>query len=338
MKKQLLYLFTIALFTQSAILAQDNCLLFDGANARVRYDNDATLDALNNATDYTIEVWVKPTDADIHSNVIIRRWGQFSITLYQDANRRVYFTANDVSPSAHINSLYDVININEWNHIAVICNSTDDSTILYVNGVDVTANPDGSATTKPAFTLNDPGSSANFYIGYGGGGTVPFAYIDKIRVKKNAETIANLQTSITDTNYSTDSDTVALFYLNEGTGTTTVNTANGVNANLQCVGGCAEIPTWETVANTLSIDENNTTEFSLFPNPVKDEFVTIQARNNEIIQKVELTDLQGKLVKTISLNTNENNVKVSTKGLNTGLYILKTTTNEGIGTKKLVIE
>ncbi len=338
MKKQLLYSIIIALFSQSIIFAQDYCLQFDGVSSRVRYDYDGSLDALNGASDYTIEVWVKPTDAAIHNKVVLRRWGQFSITLFQDANRRVYFTANGAT-NHYVNSQYNVININEWNHIVVMSNSTDDYTRLYVNGVDVTgAYSDGSPTTAPAYTLNDPGTSANFYIGYGGAGTVPAAYIDKVRIKNIADDLGNLQTSITDPDYTVDANTLALYKINEGTGDITLNEVTSVDANLQCAGGCAEIPTWETVSNTLSFSDNNMIDFSVYPNPVATDFFTIQTNTDEMIQKIELTNVLGKMVKSIELSVSTNVINVNVSDLNSGIYILKTRTSQGMGTKKLVIE
>jgi len=336
MKKRLLYLLTIALFTQSFMFAQDDYALeFDGANSRVQYPTDTSLDLINGATDYTIEMWVKPTSTDIHSNVILKRWYQFAITLYQDANKRFYFThyVNGGS-STYVNTVDNAINIDEWNHIAIVCNSSDNSVKLYANGVDVTLGTQEALTLEAA-----PGDSANLYIGYGGAGTVPFAYIDKVRIKKTAEDISSLNTSdVTDDSYVTDADTVVLFNLSEGSGTVTLNEASGINANLECAGECAELPTWVTVASTLSYTDNNTTEFSIFPNPVNSEFFTIQARNNEIILEVELVDLLGKSVKRVEFNTPINSENISINKLNAGIYIVKIKTDAGFGTQKIVIE
>ena len=164
------------------------------------------------------------------------------------------------------------------------------------------------------------------------------AYIDKVRVKNSAETLVSLQTSITDAAYTTDANTAILMNFNEGSGSTTLNEASGADAALECYGGCAEIPTWETVANTLSYNENNTTDFSIFPNPVNGDFFTIQARNNETIQEVELVNILGKSVKRIEFNTAVNSENININKLNAGIYIVKIKTDAGIGTQKIVIE
>lgn len=345
MKKQLLLLLTFAVLIQGTIFAQDYCLQYDGIGSRVQYPNDATLDLMNGATDYTIEAWVYPTSEDIHNNVILKRYYQFALTMYQDANRRIYFTHySNSGGSTYVNSLYNVININEWNHIAVICDSGENSLKIYVNGVDVTADSGGVATTQTALTLEPLPDDANatyhpnFYVGYSGTSAIPLAVIDKVRVKKTAETIGSLQTSITDPPYTTDADTSILMNFNEGSGDVTLNEASGSNANLECYGGCAEIPVWTTVATTLSLSDNNTTDFSIFPNPVNSEFFTIQARNNEIIQEVELVDILGKSVKKIAFNTAVNSENVNVDKLNAGIYIVKIKTDAGIGTQKIVIE
>lgn len=338
MKKAITFLITL-LLTQGILFAQDYVLEFDGANARVKYDNETTMEQLNGVTDYTIEAWFHPTDADIHNNVIVKRWFQFAITMFQDDNKRVYFThyADNGSTTTFINSLYNVVNLNEWNHVAVINNSTDNSLKLYINGVDVTADFDGNAATYNAMPLDAaPGADANFYIGYGGSGTVPFGYIDKVRVKKVAEDIANLNTSDVTAAMTTDADTVLLFNLDEGTGETTVNDVNSVDANLQCAGGCAEIPQWVLLTDTMSVSEGQNINFDLYPNPVVNNVFTIQARNNEQINQVQIINIDGRIVKNIE--TSNNRLNISTEGLSSGNYFVRIQTNMGAGTQNLIIK
>ena len=341
MKKQLFYLLTIALFTQSFVFAQDYVLEFDGLNSRVKYTNDATMDLMNGATDYTIEAWFHPTSADIHNNVILKRWYQFAITTYQDANKRVYFThyADGGTTNTYINSVYDVFNLNEWNHIAVINNSSENTLKIFVNGVDVTGDTDGNPITQTAIPLDaTPGADANLYIGYGGSGTVPFAYIDKVRIKNTAENIASLQTAVTDADYTTDANTAGLFNLNEGTGETTVNEASGVDAELQCAGGCPELPTWVLLSETMSTSENRTADFAMYPNPVTNGVFTVKAGTNESIQTIEVISVLGQTVKTLQFDNPENNVNIAVDDLTTGQYFVRIKTNVGVGTQNLIIE
>ncbi len=342
MKKQLLYLVAIALFTQSFVNAQDYALEFDGIGSRVMYNSDATLGIMNGASDYTIEAWIKPTSDDIHNNTIIKRYYQFALFMYQDANRRVYFTHyTNAGTTTYVNSLYNVINIGEWNHVVVISNATEDTLKLYVNGVDVTADSSGNAASYPALTLEPSPDDANdtyapnFYVGYSGSDAIPTAYIDKVRVKLLAEDIADLQTSVTDAAYVADANTAILMNFDEGTGVNTLNEApGGVNAELQCYGGCDEIPVWVLLADTLATTENATISFSVYPNPATGNSVTVQSP--AAIQSVVISDLLGKVVFAQS-SVNATQLTINTE-LNAGMYLMNVSTSQGNGTQKLIIQ
>lgn len=80
--------------------------------------------------------------------------------------------------------------------------------------------------------------------------------------------------------------------------------------------------------NTDSFFKNN---FSIYPNPVND-MVTISSLNNSEIAKVSITDINGRTVKEV--NSNVSNISVG--DLNAGIYFLKVTTSEGVGTSKFV--
>jgi len=340
MKRKLLFTFIVTLLVTS-INAQDYCLHFNGDANRVRYDTDATLDILNGATDYTIEAWFYPTDNQIHNRVIVKRWNQFAITMYQDANKRVYFThyANDGATRTYVNSIFNVVVLNQWNHVAVINNSTDNTLKIFMNGVDVTADSSGTATTHTALTLDPaPGTGANFYVGYGGSGTTPFAFVDKVRVKKTAEDIANLHTSdVTVPSYTTDADTAVLLNFDEGSGATTANEASSSMANLQCAGGCADLPDWHLVNATMAVDNLNKITFSVYPNPVKGNMLTVQTTENEIVQTVEITDVLGKVVFLRTYSDNNTKIQINVNALKKGVYLMKIKTDYGVGTHKLMI-
>ena len=343
MKKRLLFLALLSIMSLSMATAQDYCLRYDGVNSRVKYTNDATLDGLNGATDYTIEAWFYPTDTDIHNRVILKRWRQFAITLYQNNNKRIYFTqyTNNGQTRVYVNSLNNVINLNQWNHVAVINNSTDDTLKIYVNGVDVTADSSGTATTQTALPLDAaPGADANFYVAYGGVGTVFTGYVDKVRVKKSAEDIANLNTSDPlSMPYTVDSDTVLFMNFNEGNGTVTINNVNDVPAELQCRGGCAEIPVWFTTeASMAGVNSLNQIDFSIYPNPVTQNMIMIQPTDNQVINQIDIMDITGKLVRSKIYKEKQNNLRISTTGLTPGAYLVKLTTNKGVGVQKLIVK
>jgi len=337
MKRKLLFLLIIALFTQGNLLAQDSqyVLFFDQVteNQSVKYNDDATTSMMDGATDYTIEMWVLPTDNTQSGEVFLSMRNMFRLTFY--TNNRFYFTHKDPNAST-INTFYNVTNdaltLNQWNHIAVICNSTDGangSIKLYVNGVDVSAQAYEAKALVGGATNND------VFVGYGGG-NYPNMMAREIRIKKEAIDPATFHTSLTDPNYATDANTTVLFHFAEGSGTTTLNSASGVNANLGFAG--AHYPTWVLLSNSLSVNNNKPITFNIYPNPVTDNHFMVQTQNNEILKNIEVTDVLGKVVSSINFDDDTTMFEVATDNLRKGIYLVKTVTNAGIGTQKLIIE
>ncbi len=84
---------------------------------------------------------------------------------------------------------------------------------------------------------------------------------------------------------------------------------------------------------TLSTNQFETTNFSVYPNPTSTGFINITSASNEQISVV-VYDILGKQVKNEVVSNNTLNVS----NLNTGIYILKITQNDATATKKLVIK
>ena len=334
-------LLSLLLLLTSVISAQsDYCLKYDGVNSRVKYSTDATLDNLNGATDYTIEAWFYPTDTDINNRVILKRYYQFAITLYQNNNRRIYFThyANNAADKIFVNSLNNVVNLNAWNHVAVINNSTDNTLKIYLNGVDVTADSNGNGTTQTALPLEaNPGADANFYVAYGNPGTVFNGYVDKVRIKTTAEDPNNLNTSIDET-YSLDTDTVLLMNFDEGIGTTTVNEVNGVDGELECRGGCNELPEWNAVQTNMAVNGLSQIDFNIYPNPVDTSDFFVETPDNQNIKEVQIMDFTGKVLFSQKITEDTNRIKISAENLLMNAYLMKVITNKGAGVQKLLVK
>lgn len=85
--------------------------------------------------------------------------------------------------------------------------------------------------------------------------------------------------------------------------------------------------------NALSIDEFATTEFKVYPNPAITNW-TISG--NSPITKVTVYDVLGKKISTIT--SNENEVEVSTTGMNAGMYFAKVESINGSKTVRLIKE
>lgn len=82
--------------------------------------------------------------------------------------------------------------------------------------------------------------------------------------------------------------------------------------------------TW-TCAGTLGTSDvkKDNSEFTVYPNPVKNNELFVKGENLNNISKAEIYDLSGKLIEVIS-HPFKNSAKINLKGLTKGNYILKT--------------
>jgi hypothetical protein len=340
MIKQLLTILTLSVMTFAAN-AQDYALQFDSSiPQRVKYitiADDALEANLNGATDYTIEFWMYPTSSTFHNTVLLKRWNQFAVTLYKDTDFKFYFTQYGIS-NKYVNTVSNAFTINEWNHIVIICDSGANTIKLYNNGVDVTDDNDTAADV----VLAAAPASSNLYLGYGGSGSYFDGYLDKIRIKNTVELISNLQKDINDAPYTTDVNTALLYNFNEGAGDITANEAGGtdLDAELECnVVPCAGGETfWVTLSSiaALAVEDSNLIDFSVYPNPVTAKIFTIKAQ--ESIKNVQIFNVLGKSVKTVEVSERAIQLNIDVANLSKGIYFVKTETDAGIGTQKIIIQ
>ncbi len=85
--------------------------------------------------------------------------------------------------------------------------------------------------------------------------------------------------------------------------------------------------------NVLPIKSFESEGFSVYPNPINDTF-SIQKENNTVISGLTISDINGRTVKTINVNTIENQINVS--DLNSGVYFLNITSDKGLIIKKII--
>jgi len=90
-----------------------------------------------------------------------------------------------------------------------------------------------------------------------------------------------------------------------------------------------EIELGIVTSGTLSTKQNNAFEFSMYPNPVKNE---LKINTLEAIDKVEVFDLLGKSV--LSVNNVTESIDVSS--LTSALYVVRLTSKNGVSTKKFI--
>lgn len=81
---------------------------------------------------------------------------------------------------------------------------------------------------------------------------------------------------------------------------------------------------------------NSGFEFSFYPNPAND-IINISA-GDELITSVEIINLNGQLVKSVSFDNGNKNVVVSIDEIKTGTYILSVNTKTGSSNKTLVVQ
>ena len=82
------------------------------------------------------------------------------------------------------------------------------------------------------------------------------------------------------------------------------------------------------LTNLVSTDEN----ILVYPNPVKNN-ITIETPPHSII---EISNIQGQLIKTIATSGTKTNVDVS--ALPCGVYVVQVKTERGIAVKKFIKE
>ncbi len=94
------------------------------------------------------------------------------------------------------------------------------------------------------------------------------------------------------------------------------------------------------IGNTTGISEfgKNMKFITLYPNPTKNNTITIDNKSKLNISKIEIIDLTGKRIKQINV-LDSNNQTIDVSELNTGIYFISLFNNgEKIGNKKLIIE
>ncbi|HLW41855.1 MAG TPA: T9SS type A sorting domain-containing protein [Flavobacterium sp.] len=87
-------------------------------------------------------------------------------------------------------------------------------------------------------------------------------------------------------------------------------------------------------SHLVSVSEFVSSKFNVFPNPVTD-MVTITNSESIGIEQVEIFDISGKTIKSLSFN-NENEVQLNLGDFASGMYLLHIKTNQGVAVKKVV--
>ena len=89
------------------------------------------------------------------------------------------------------------------------------------------------------------------------------------------------------------------------------------------------------VTQTLKNNEYLASKLNVFPNPAKD-VVNFSNDINAVVSRIDMTDLNGRIVKTLTVNATSGQVSVG--DLASGVYMMKIITDQGLAVKKVVKE
>ncbi|SCY91291.1 T9SS-dependent choice-of-anchor J family protein [Flavobacterium caeni] len=92
--------------------------------------------------------------------------------------------------------------------------------------------------------------------------------------------------------------------------------------------------------DTFSIDRPLNTEgffaanFAVSPNPASN-VLNVNAKTGASLKKIELTDMNGRIVKSLDMG-NVSQTQINVSDLQSGIYLLKISSDSGVGTSKIV--
>ncbi len=93
--------------------------------------------------------------------------------------------------------------------------------------------------------------------------------------------------------------------------------------------------TTEMVTSTNEWERN---QFSLTPNPSNGVFVLNHQNPLSIDEVVEVYSIDGKLIKNYKVNAGNSSIQIDLTGYETGVYLLKVESQQGVMTRKLVLQ
>ncbi|MFT7352134.1 MAG: hypothetical protein ACI9XR_001904, partial [Flavobacterium sp.] len=86
-----------------------------------------------------------------------------------------------------------------------------------------------------------------------------------------------------------------------------------------------------SVDRTLGTADFFKSNFTIYPNPSSD-VISISNNNSVAINSIEVSDINGRIIKNVEVNS----TTFSVRELNAGVYFLKVTTADGVGTTKFI--
>ncbi len=90
-----------------------------------------------------------------------------------------------------------------------------------------------------------------------------------------------------------------------------------------------------TADGVASIDNHLSSQFSVSPNPATN-IINIKNAENTSINKVVITDINGRTVKSVELNGTLSEVQVNVSDIESGMYIMSVSSDRGTVVKKII--
>jgi len=106
----------------------------------------------------------------------------------------------------------------------------------------------------------------------------------------------------------------------------------GIHANTPTAAGIFMVFEVKVEA-PLSVADFEANNFSLYPNPAKDNFIL--ETNTALMSAIQITDINGRIVKSMNLS-GVSNTSVDISDLKTGMYFVAVQTDNGSGTTKFI--
>lgn len=201
--------------------------------------------------------------------------------------------------------------VRTWTNNAITWNATDARTDQAITGATI-PNVGGKAITIQNGSLTSTSIS---------GGIQSLTITPQLRFSGNSS-VLNLKingTLVGTIPYSATASAVTINNINVS-GNVIIEITNTVGSNRVVLDGLS----WTCYSALGTSDvKKDKSEFTIYPNPVKNNELFVKGENLSKISKAEIYDLSGKLIEVIA-NPFKNSNKINLKGLTKGNYILKT--------------
>lgn len=170
---------------------------------------------------YTIEAWVKPTQPSTWIRVI---WAKHRASVnWPQGGWELMYNPSDSLNTETGPSAAGALPVGAWAHVAVTYNNSMGTKCTWVNGTSRVCGSVAATTGANTFPVTlgneDQGIAATYFAGY----------IDEVRVSNVTRYTASFTPQ---KRFTTDTNTLALWHFDEGSGTTTSGEFGGMTGTL----------------------------------------------------------------------------------------------------------